>query len=120
MVDLYLDHLPPARCVIFADPNEIISMVRDWHADGVVFMLDRGCRTLSIGQEDQILALKQSGIPTMAYEGSHADFRDFNDATVIRQFEVFCQNILSLNKITRLHNKGGRENESFAGGNTGC
>lgn len=100
MVDLYLSHLPPSRCNIFVNPNETIRMVHDWHADGVVFMLDQGCRTLSIGQEDEILNLKRSGIPAMAYDGSHADFRDLNKPTVIRQLEVFCQEVLGLSKIT--------------------
>lgn len=99
MVDLYLSHMPPSRCTTFVNPAEVSKMVHDWHADGVVFMLDRGCRTLSIGQEDQILACKRSGIPTMAYEGSHADFRDLNVAVVVRQFEVFFQEVLGLSKI---------------------
>ncbi|MBN1376625.1 MAG: 2-hydroxyacyl-CoA dehydratase [Dehalococcoidia bacterium] len=98
-VDLYIAHLPPSRCGIFVNPAEINRMVHDWHADGVIFMLDKGCRTLSVGQEDQILSCKQSGIPTMAYDGSNADYRDLNNEVVQRQFEVFCQEILGLSKI---------------------
>jgi hypothetical protein len=45
-------------------------------ARGLVLMIDRGCKTLSAGQEEQIVELKEAGIPRMVYEGSHADFRD--------------------------------------------
>lgn len=99
MVDLYLGHLPPSRAGIFVKPEETIRLVADWHGEGIVFMLDRGCLTLSMGQEEQILALKKSGIPTLSYEGSHSDYRHLNEEMVIKQFDIFCEDVLGLSKI---------------------
>jgi len=73
-------------------------MVKDWHVDGVVLMIDRGCKTLSAGQEEQIVELKEAGIPRMVYEGSHADFRDFDEGTTLRRFDLFLEN-LGLTKL---------------------
>jgi len=36
-------------------------------------------------QEEQIVELKEAGIPRMVYEGSHADFRDFDEGTTLRR-----------------------------------
>ncbi|MCJ7594692.1 MAG: 2-hydroxyacyl-CoA dehydratase [Desulfobacterales bacterium] len=99
LVDLYLGHLPASRAAIFVKPEETIRMVKDWKAEGVVFMLDRGCLTLSMGQEEQILALKKSGIPTFSYEGSHSDHRHLNEEGVLGQIDTFCEEVLGLSKL---------------------
>jgi len=98
LADLYLAYSPASRCTTSANPKEVIKMVKDWHVDGVVLMIDRGCKTLSAGQEEQIVELKEAGIPRMVYEGSHADFRDFDEATTVRRFDLFLEN-LGLTKL---------------------
>ncbi|MGA1791595.1 MAG: hypothetical protein ACMUIM_08920 [bacterium] len=35
--------------------------MQDWHLDGVVLMIDRGCKTLSAGQEEQIIEPRNAG-----------------------------------------------------------
>jgi benzoyl-CoA reductase subunit B len=101
LADLYLAYSPASRCTTSANPKEVIKMVKDWHVDGVVLMIDRGCKTLSAGQEEQIVELKEAGIPRMVYEGSHADFRDFDEATTLRRFALFLEN-LGLTKLEEI------------------
>jgi benzoyl-CoA reductase subunit B len=107
LVDLYLNHLPASRCAIEANPREMTQMVHDWHADGVVAMMDHGCTTLSAGQEGEMLTLKKEGIPTCAYVGSNADFRYLNEDTVIRQLGIFLDG-LGLTRLTT-YNDGATE-----------
>jgi benzoyl-CoA reductase subunit B len=107
LVDLYLNHLPASRCGIETDPRELVNMVRDWHGDGVAVMIDHGCTTLSAGQEDQVMNLKKDGIPVVSYEGSNADFRYLDEATVIRQLDVFLENL----GLTRLNDGGDTQDE---------
>lgn len=93
LADLYLGYLPASRCTMWVKPNEVVKMVQDWHVDGVVLMIDRGCKTLSAGQEEQVLELKEAGIPRMVYEGSHADYRDFDETTTLHRLDIFLESL---------------------------
>ena len=93
LVDLYLAHLPASRCTTSINQKEVVKMVQDWHVDGVVLMIDRGCKTLSAGQEEQIVELKMAGIPRMVYEGSHADHRDFDEASTLDRLDMFLESL---------------------------
>ena len=93
LADLYLGYLPASRCTTSINQKEVVKMVHDWHVDGVVLMIDRGCKTLSAGQEEQVVELKKAGIPRLVYEGSHADFRDFDEATTLRRLDLFLETL---------------------------
>lgn len=101
LADLYLAYLPASRGPIWVKPNEIVKMVKDWQVDGVVLMIDRGCKTLSAGQEEQILELKKAGIPRMVYEGSHADYRDFDEVGTLLRLDIILES-LGLRKLEEL------------------
>ncbi|MBN1255536.1 MAG: 2-hydroxyacyl-CoA dehydratase [Deltaproteobacteria bacterium] len=93
LADLYLGYLPASRCTLTVNQKEAAKMIHDWHVDGVVLMIDRGCKTLSAGQEEQIVELKDAGIPTMVYEGSHADFRDYNEIATLNRLDFFLESL---------------------------
>jgi benzoyl-CoA reductase/2-hydroxyglutaryl-CoA dehydratase subunit BcrC/BadD/HgdB len=79
-------------------PLEFVSRVRDWKADGVIFHLDRGCSGASCGLMEGRLEVNQTGIPTVTYEASQADCRDFNEAQITDRLDSFFD-ILGLTRI---------------------
>ena len=93
LADLYIAHLPASRCTTAVNQNEAAKMVKDWSVDGVVLMVDRGCKTLSAGQEEQALEFKAAGIPHMVYEGSHADYRDYDEPTTVARLDAFLEGL---------------------------
>lgn len=77
-----------------------IQVARDWHADGVVLHLNRGCKGGAAGNIKNRLELQQAGIPCMCYEGSHADPRDFTETQVVDRIEAFLES-MGLTKIVK-------------------
>lgn len=84
----------------FYKGEETIQVARDWHADGVVFHLDRGCKGGAAGNIKNRFELQRAGIPSMCYEGSNADPRDLAETQVVDRIEAFLES-LGLTKITR-------------------
>lgn len=94
LADLYMNHCPVNRAtVIQYTRKELVKLVNDWHVDGVVIGLDKGCKTLSANQEEQAIEFKAAGIPRMTYEGSHADFRDFDEHVTLQRMDVFLEGL---------------------------
>lgn len=77
----------------FYKGDESIRVARDWHADGVVLHLDRGCKGGAAGNVKNRLELQQAGIATMCYEGSNADPRDFTESQVVDSLEAFLESL---------------------------
>ena len=84
-------------------------MARDWHADGVVLHLDRGCKGGAAGNVKNRFELQQAGIPTVCYEGSNADPRDLAENQVIDRIEAFLES-LGLTKL-KLEKEGPEEKD---------
>jgi benzoyl-CoA reductase subunit B len=78
--------------------HHILTMVDQWHVDGVIIHLNRGCEGLDQHQLETRLALLRAGIPTMTYEGNMADKREFDEAQVIDRLESFMES-LGLRKL---------------------
>ena len=60
--------------------KEAIKVAQDWHADGVIMHIDRGCRSMTAACLEVKAMLEKTGIPVVAYSGNTADPRDFNQA----------------------------------------
>lgn len=69
--------------------NEAVKVARDWHADGVIMHIDRGCRAMTAGIMEVKDMLEKGGFPVCAYEGNTGDPRDFNQQTVEDRIETF-------------------------------
>ncbi len=72
---------------------KMLQMVREWHADGVIFHLNRGCEGLAFGQKENNLYLKDAGIPTISYEGNNADKREFDEKRVLGRIDAFMESL---------------------------
>ena len=69
--------------------REGIHVAREWHTDGVIMHIDRGCRAMTAGMLEYKAALEKAGFPVLTYDGNNADPRDFNQAAVESRVEVF-------------------------------
>jgi len=72
----------------------LVKMCREWHADGVLMHLNRGCAGLSFGQMEDRLVLQEAGIPVATFEGNMADKRGFDQAQFVAAIDGLM-NILS-------------------------
>ncbi len=87
-----LHYLPQSK-------NEItLRLAREWHTDGAIMHLNRGCEIACMGTMETRLALLKEGIPVMTYESDMADKRQFDEAKVYDQLDSFMEN-LGMTKI---------------------
>ena len=72
-------------------PREQITLkaAKDWHIDGIVFHMDRGCQGMPAGMTEVQLACKQAGLATMIYEANSVDSRGFAESQILDSFESF-------------------------------
>jgi len=69
-------------------------IVENWHIDGGVFHLNRGCEGQSLGRmEMKLLLQRETGLPTVVYESSSCDRADFNEAQVLGRLEAFLRGL---------------------------
>lgn len=71
--------------------KEMLQVFNQWHANGMVMHLNRGCKGTGGYLLENRLALADAGIPVVAYEGNAADRRDFDEAQVIDRLESFVE-----------------------------
>ncbi len=79
--------------------QRVMDMVKKWHVDGVVVHLNRGCEGTSLGQMDIVSTLMKEGIPTMTFEGNHADPREYDEKRTFARIESFMET-LGLKQLT--------------------
>lgn len=81
----------------FFDPNLKTEMmktiVRDWHVDGVMIHMNRGCEGLSLGIMENRLGLAAAGIPVMTYEGNMGDEREFDEGRAQNRVDSFMETL---------------------------
>ncbi len=80
--------------------RQLMRMVKEWKADGVLFHLNRGCEGASLGQMENRLALMKAGIPVLTYEGNMGDKREFDPAQVLDRVDSFMES-LGLSKLEK-------------------
>ncbi len=79
--------------------SQVLEMAQQWHADGIILHLNRGCEGLSQGALENRMALLESGIPVMTYEGNMGDKREFDEGQTLNRIDSFMER-LGLNKLT--------------------
>jgi len=94
LADYWLNH-NPFICSFLVVPKveELVKRVEDWRADGVVFHCDRGCQAVPSGILEARLALQKRGVPSVIYEASHGDPREFGIAEVMGALESFLESL---------------------------
>jgi benzoyl-CoA reductase subunit B len=70
-----------------------LKVVEDWHIDGVMMHLNRGCILFGLGVLETRRALLQAGIPVMTYEGSSADERDLDESRISNRVDSFMESM---------------------------
>ncbi len=106
--DLYLRHHPLSRNCCSPDrPEEVLKRAQDFHCDGVIIHLDRGCKGYQTGMLEAKQAVQKAGIAVTTYEASQADPRDFDNAKIYDHLESFMES-LGLSKLPP-EAQGGKE-----------
>ena len=70
-----------------------VRLVKQWHLDGVVMHLNRGCEGVAIGMKENRLALVNAGIPVTVFEGNSGDRREFDEGQTIKRLETFMESM---------------------------
>ncbi|MFQ5827065.1 MAG: benzoyl-CoA reductase, bzd-type, subunit O [Dehalococcoidia bacterium] len=71
----------------------MINMARDWHLNGVIIHLNRGCEGTCIGVMENRLALAEAGIPVLTYEGNMGDPREVDMVQTLERIDSFMENL---------------------------
>jgi len=79
--------------------KRILDIVKNWHVDGVMVHLNRGCEGTAVGQMELRYFLAEQNIPTLTYEGNMADDREFDFERTIANIDVFMET-LDLKKLS--------------------
>ena len=94
LADWYLNKSILPGAVRHSGPGKIqriMDMVDKWHADGVIVHLNRGCEGMALGQMEIVNELLKKGIPTMTFEGNHADPREYDEQRTFARIESFME-----------------------------
>ncbi|MBI2877555.1 MAG: 2-hydroxyacyl-CoA dehydratase [Candidatus Tectomicrobia bacterium] len=88
------------RCFLSpqAKNHQLLQMMRQWKAEGMVMHLNRGCEGTAFGQMENRRALLQAGYPVVTYEGNMSDRRELDEAQPLDRLEAFLQS-LGLKKL---------------------
>ena len=73
-------------------------LVRDWHVNGVVMHMNRGCEAGCLGILEARKMLIDQGIPVMLFEGSVADERELDEGRILNRIDNFMET-LELKKL---------------------
>jgi benzoyl-CoA reductase subunit B len=85
----------------------MIKMVKDWHVNGVIIHLNRGCEGTGVGQLENRLALAEAGIPVLTYEGNMGDPREVDMVQTMERIDAFMENLgIKKLKTSRVPPKG--------------
>jgi len=73
--------------------KRLLDIVKNWHADGVIIHLNRGCEGTAVGQMELNRFLGDQNIPCMTYEGNLADEREFDLERTIAKINTFMETL---------------------------
>ena len=73
--------------------NLMIKIAKQWHCDGAILHYNRGCEGFSMGIAENRMALADSGIPVMSYEGNMGDEREFDLPGTKDRIDTFMETL---------------------------
>jgi benzoyl-CoA reductase subunit B len=71
----------------------MLQIAKQWHLDGVMLHLNRGCEGLSCGIMENKLGISKAGIPVMTFEGNMGDEREFDEKRVVTRIDSFMETL---------------------------
>ncbi len=71
----------------------MLRIVKEWKLDGVMLHLNRGCEGLSCGIMENRLAIAESGVPVMTFEGNMGDEREFDESKTRDRIDTFMETL---------------------------
>jgi len=90
----FVDYGPIFHCLRVGEkPTEVVKKSQDWHSQGAVLHMDIGCRGMATGVLEAKIALEEAGFPTVSYESSNSDPRDFTPGQVTDRLESFLERL---------------------------
>lgn len=89
--ELYIRYRWHAFSCCNSRPEHLVKMMEQWQCHGAVLHEDRGCKAEQCAMAEGRLALQDAGYPTMLYEASQADPRDFSESQVWDRFDSFLE-----------------------------
>jgi benzoyl-CoA reductase subunit B len=94
LIDFYV-HNPTMQSLFPFSPNaeSQVKLMEQWHGQAAVFNLCYDCKGMTSGQLEARLALQTKGIPTVLYEVSSCDPRDFDEVQVTDRLESFLESL---------------------------
>lgn len=93
LAELYLSNPTISSFLLTTKVEDEVKVAQDWHADGVLFHFNRGCRACSSGLAEAELAFDKRGIRTAFYEADACDRRGFSEAQVMGRIESFLESL---------------------------
>ena len=80
--------------------NELVKQIaRQWQCDAAMIHLNRGCEGTAMHQLEAKIALAETGLPVMTYEGNCADAREFDETRTLMLIDLFLAEIMGLKKL---------------------
>ncbi|MDP8228898.1 MAG: benzoyl-CoA reductase, bzd-type, subunit O [Candidatus Electryoneaceae bacterium] len=68
-------------------------IVKEWKLDGVMLHMNRGCEGLSCGIAENRLAIADTGVPVMTFEGNMGDEREFDESKTQDRMDAFMETL---------------------------
>jgi len=73
--------------------KRVFDIVKNWHMDGVIIHLNRGCEGSAVGQMELNRFLSEQNIPVVTYEGNMADAREYDHERTISKLNTFMETV---------------------------
>ncbi|MBF8265287.1 MAG: bcrB bzdO [Dehalococcoidia bacterium] len=80
-------------CLPVSKNKQLLRIIKEWHIDGTMMHLNRGCEGLVLGQMENRLALLKEHNPVTIYEGNSADKREFDESQVMDRLDAFMESL---------------------------
>ncbi len=94
MVTFYVEKPILANFITAEDKSsQVLEMAQQWKSDGIILHLNRGCEGLSQGALENRMALLDSGLPVMTYEGNMGDKREFDEGQPLNRIDSFMERL---------------------------
>lgn len=71
--------------------NRIKKVIKEWHIDGLVMHVNRGCQVITKSIYEKAKAAREAGAISMSFESEMADPRSYSDGQVKTRIDAFIE-----------------------------
>ena len=94
LIDFYVNNPTIQSLFPFsANTKSQVQLMEQWHTQAAVFNLSYDCKGMTSGQLEARLAIQKRGFPTLLYEVSSCDPRDFDEVQVTDRLDSFLESL---------------------------